>query len=191
MDNLVYQSYLATLTRTLLERGTLPERVPRVLENGVPERWVYVWDDEAEARAFVEKLRESFDGPPWHVRATEVPPSVGPLTPLQLEVGRLKTGWVFGLDPLACSALRRRYPHACRYGTVVIRPAPGEPIPWADLAHLADLVLPILTGLSTEELAPFGSYQVIDPVTGTILLPPALFHAPGAAPVTSGPSAGG
>ncbi len=190
MDGLVYQDYLAALTRALVERGTPPERVPRVLENGAPERWVYVWDDEAGARAFVEKLRESFDGPSWQVRATGEQPSVGPLAPLQLNVGPLATGWAFELDVLTRSALRRSYPHACRQGTVVVRLYPGERHQEGDLARLASQVLPILTGLGDEELAPFGSYQVIRPSTGAVLVPPVPLQARGPGPPVPGAAAG-
>jgi hypothetical protein len=182
MDDLDYQSYLAALTSTLLRRGTPPERVPRVLENGTPERWVYVWDDEAEARAFVEQLRERFDGPPWQVREAHEQPSVGPLAPLQLNVGPLATGWAFELDVMSRAALKRRYPHTCRQGTVVVRLYPGERPQEGDLARLASQVLPILTGLGEEELAPFGSYQVIRRSTGALLVPPVPLQAREAGP---------
>ena len=47
-----YREYVDLLSRLLLKRGVSLDRVPLAPQNGAGDRRLYVWDSEAEARAF-------------------------------------------------------------------------------------------------------------------------------------------
>ena len=173
-----YRDYLLHQSRVLLKRGVPLDRVPRTGDNGHAERWLYVWDREDEARAFAEELKERTEDPGWAVCPAEGPVSVGPLRPLVIEVGREVSSWTFGLNSLTRAALRARFPGSCQNNDVSIGIPflPEKKVDWpatvagvrGTIAH----VLPLLTGLRAEQLQPFGSYELVDPVTLQVIVPP-------------------
>jgi hypothetical protein len=178
----VYQDYFTLLSRLLLKHGLQLDRVPRTSDNGHADRWLYVWDREEDAREFAEQVKAQTEDPHWRVSLVEQPPSLGPLRPIQVEVGRAVSSWTFGLDPLTRRALQLRFPGSCENDDVSIGVpfgAKGTP-KWqrttAAVRTLVEQVLPILTGLSVEQLRTFGGFQLVDPVTREIIVPPSGFQ---------------
>src|SRR5262249_2989848 len=136
-------------------------------------RWLYVWDSEQEASAFAEELKKQTRDRQWFVRPVNGKPSLGPLRPLEINVGHQGDGWTFGLEPLTRKAIEARFPGSCRRPSVFIG-SPSLDAPLAeqpDLRELAERVLFILTGLKAEALRTFGHFWVVDPVDGRVLLP--------------------
>src|SRR6476646_7355493 len=83
-----YQAYVRLLSRQLLQRGVSLDILPRVREEGTDKAWLYVWDTRAEASDFAEELKKQTKDPDWLVKAVKASPSLGPLRPLEINVGR-------------------------------------------------------------------------------------------------------
>jgi hypothetical protein len=167
-----YRHYLLLVSRWLLNRGVGYDRVPRIPENGRADRWLYVYGDEAEARSLAEELRRDTDDPGWEVRPVEGAPSEGPLTPITVEVSQGSTGVGFGLPPLIKKALRQRFSGCCPHENVwVTTDIPAEGLSTEDLREMTMKVLPVLAGLTLEQLGVLGGFEVIDPGADDILVP--------------------
>jgi hypothetical protein len=104
--------------------------------------------------------------------------SEGPLQPLEIEVGRGLESVTLGLEPLTELALQARFPGSCQTASVTVRTSfdwrgkVGWQASRAGLAKLAEQALPILTGLSLQDLRIFGTYQVADGQSEEVLVPP-------------------
>jgi hypothetical protein len=179
-DDRVYWDYHRNLARLLLGRGISLDRLPRVRENGPDSRWLYVWPTEAEARHFVNELKEKTEDPDWEIRAVEAPDSAGPIRPLEISFGLQRDGWVFGLAPWTRSAIQLKFPGSCptRQVFVATQPPSDSKTSLEELCCLAELALPMLTRLRTAELHAFESYQIINPVAEEVVVPPMLLQAP-------------
>jgi hypothetical protein len=172
MSEREYRHYLVMVGRRVSPRGVTFDHVPRTMENGRDGRWLYVSEDEADARDLAAELRSTTEDEGWEVRAVEGEPSQGPLTPLTVEVSQGATGVGLGLPPLIKKALRKTYPACCRHESVwVTTDMPEEGLSASDLRELATKILPVLTGLSLEQLGVLGGFEVIDPVADEILVP--------------------
>jgi hypothetical protein len=156
-----------------LKRGLELDRVPRVRGNGADNPWLYVWDKKEEASAFADEVKKETGDSHWVVEAVRSEPSLGPLRPLEIDVGQQPDGWVFELEPLTWRALQVKFPESCRRSTVLIGSQARDNFSASEdeLRGLGKQVLFILTGLSPEQLRPFGSFRLVDPVTGKELLP--------------------
>jgi hypothetical protein len=172
MSEREYRDYLLFIDRRLSGRDLYFDDVPRTAENGQEGRWLFVSEDEADARELAEELRISAEDEGWEVRAVEGAPSHGPLTPLIVQVSRRITGAGFGIDPLIKKALRRHFPGCARHKNVWLNTDfPRETLAVDDLRQLAFQFLPALTGLNLPQLAMFKGIEVIDPVTSEVLVP--------------------
>jgi hypothetical protein len=188
MGDREYARYLPVVSRVLLKQGVSLDNVPRVAEDGSADRWQYVWEREPEAEEFVKELRRVTRDRGWYVRPAEAAPSWGPLRPIDLHVARRADGWVFQVPSQIQQALQTRFPESCRYFLVSIR-SDRPPDLEADQQELRELVRPVLfllTGLSADQLAAFGSYRVIDPVEEKVLIPPTPFQGGGGTPAAGG-----
>src|SRR4051812_332626 len=87
--------------RLLLQRGQDLANLRRIPEPGSDRRWVPAWDEEQEARAFAEELRERTRDEAWLVVPSEAQPGVGPLGPVEISAGRHGDAWTFALHPLS------------------------------------------------------------------------------------------
>jgi hypothetical protein len=171
-------NYLVLVSRMLYKRGVPFDHVPRTPDIRPSDHWLYVWDSEDEARAFAEQIRETTEDPTWEVRPVPGPPSMGPLRPIDIRVGREVDAWTFGLDSLVTRAIQLRFPGPCQNEGVSIH-IPHVPERKADwpksqdgVRSAVEHVLPLLTGLRLEHLSTFGSYRVLDPVTLKVIVPP-------------------
>jgi hypothetical protein len=167
--------------------------LPRVPDPLGSNRWLCAWESEPEAELFAQQLREHSNDPAWRVVAVEEPVTHGPLGPLDLELGRQSTGLTFGLHPISRRMIRKRFPDSCRLEDVFLSTDPQYPFRpvGAELAGIAAQVLPLLTGLTEEQLALFGGFRLIDPVTACEILPaPVLQPSALPPPVAAGPSGG-
>jgi hypothetical protein len=183
-----YADYARAISRTLLKGGVSLDHVPRVPFDEAADRWLYVWQDEPEARDFVEGLRRQTRDKNWTVRRIDSPPSFGPLHPIEVRVGFRRDGWAFDLAPLARWAIQQRYPDSCKPDNVFIpkeleahlSPAPG------DFRALAQKALLILTDLDVQRLRPFGRFRVVEPQEDRVILPPTSIQGDGRAPGEGG-----
>jgi hypothetical protein len=180
MQGRPYRDYLLLLSRLLVKRGVPLERVPLTGgANGLPP--LYVWDSEADAAAFAAQLREFSEDPAWKVVALTGQTRLGSLRPLEIEAGKQVLAWNFALGIFTRLSLQKRYPGSCQRSGVSVRwdYPPGAPASAAELQALTPLVLPLLTGLGIEDLLPFGSYVVVDPVANRVLVGPIPFQRAG------------
>jgi hypothetical protein len=169
-----FRRYLLALSRVLLKKGADFANVPRAPENGTPDRWLYVWPTEAEAREFAELLNREGEYQAWGVREVNGAESRGPIRPLEVEFGWQGDGRIFALAPWARVALQARFPGSCRNQDVFIGSdgPPPDPDTDGELPGLTRQILPLLTGLHPDQLREFGKYQLTDPVTEKVIVPP-------------------
>jgi hypothetical protein len=176
-SDLAWRDYDHLLARLLLKQGAHLDRVPRTPENGAAGRWLYVWDSEADARAFAEELRAQTEDSSWQIQTVDASPDLGPLNPIEVNLGRFPNAWVFELHPLTRKALQVRYPGSCPNWAVTIRYPyePGRTVVWqttpTGVIEVITQVLPLLTGLNLDQLGAFGHFHLVDPVTGEIIVP--------------------
>jgi hypothetical protein len=166
-----YQTYVRLLSRKLLKSGVALENLPRVRDDGTADSWLYVWDDEADASAFANELKKQTGDRKWFVRPVRARPSLGPLRPLEISVGRQRDGWTFALEPFTRRTIQTKFPESCRRRSVFIGFENDKDGMKGDLEQLARQVLSILTGLGPEQLMTLGMVRAVDPVDGKKLVP--------------------
>jgi hypothetical protein len=154
-----------TYARLLRQQGKDLGNLPRVPDPENPERrWVYVWGIEEEARRFADELKEQSGVAGWRVEETATPPSNGPFGPILIQLARRSDGLVLTLHPLSLAMIREAYPEANPSATNTFINTQT----WNDflktqgnLSDLLEEIVPILTGLSLNQLNDVG-YAAID-----------------------------
>jgi hypothetical protein len=154
-----------TYARLLRQQGKDLGNLPRVPDPENPgRRWVYVWGVEAEARQFVDELKEQTGITGWRVEETAATPSSGPFGPVLIQLARRSDGLVLTLHPLSLAMIREAYPNTKPSATNTFINTQT----WTDFlktqGSLGDLlkeIVPILTGLGLNQLNDLG-YAVID-----------------------------
>lgn len=171
MPEMEYEPYL----RLLNLQGKDFSNLPRVPDPAGSNRWLCAWETEPEAELFAQQLREHSGDQTWEVVAADCAVSQGPLGPLDLELGRQSNGLTFGLHPLSRRMIRKRFPDSCRLENVFLEADTRYPFhpAGAELGGIAAQVLPLLTGLTPDQLAGFGGFRLIDPVKRRAILPAA------------------
>ena len=160
--------------RLLRQKGVDLAKLSRVPEPGTGRRWLYIWNVEAEARAFADELKKRTRDNAWEVVQVDGPPSEGPLGPVEIQVGRQSDGWTFILHPFSRQMLLEVFPNSRRVASVFIATDTRQDFPATngDLADLAEHVAIILTGVSIDQLREkFGGYRVYDPAAKKELVP--------------------
>ncbi|HYT93355.1 MAG TPA: hypothetical protein VEL76_31855, partial [Gemmataceae bacterium] len=109
----------------------------------------------------------------WCVQAVKGKPSVGPIRPLEIRVSRWSEHWIFGFGSFVEKMLRMRFPDCSPFRRVTLGFDRGdEPVlPPGKLQQLTEQILPILTGLSLEQLRSFGHFRVVEAPEETELVP--------------------
>lgn len=173
-----FQEYYRLLSRLLLKQGIDLADVPRVEDPRTRKRWLFVWPTEQEALDFAARLNEQTKSADWEVREVDAPPSLGPLRPLEIEVGRHRHGWTFALAPWTRKAIQTRFPGSCQSNSVSIAADTRADFVTTQggLDHVAKQMLLVLTGLTAEQLQDYESYVLRDPVSGEVLLAPTLIQ---------------
>ena len=125
-----------------------------------------------ERTRFAEELKTETGDSGWFVQPVRAEPSLGPLRPLDINVGRQQDGWTFALEPLTRKAIQIKFPGSCPHNSVFIGSQTRDDFQSTrGLQDLAEQVLLILTGLNREQLQAFKSFRVVDPVDDKELLP--------------------
>jgi hypothetical protein len=169
-----YDAYLRILNRW----GVDMTDMPRVLEEGRPNRWLYVFREREDAERFAKEVRAESRNKSWCVREFHTRHlSRGPLGPVVVEVG-FQGGCSFGLDWLSHDLIRKRFPHAQMVPGVYIEREGKADFEADHLESIWKHVTLLLTGLTEEELAELGGYRVYDPVNGVVLREPEFPAAP-------------
>jgi hypothetical protein len=184
-----HRDYLLVVSRRLLDRGVGLDRVPRLPADGHAVRWLYVAADEAEARSLAEELKRYTEEDIWEVQQVEGAPVEGPLQPLVVEATWTATGIGFTLAPISADALQRSFSGAELLRGVWLKTPPREHSPTRDeLRRLATHLMPVLTNLDVEQLAVFGGFEVIDPVSEDVLVLFTPFRASNGEGTLAGPA---
>jgi hypothetical protein len=171
-----FREYERLLSRDLLKRGVDLTHVPRVHEPETGNKWLFVWPDEEQAGDFADRLNKQTKTSTWKVKrlSEETPTSLGPLRPIEIQVGWQRNGYTFALAPWAYMAIRALFPESCQTRTVFVaseRRVVGPP----NVDHLREMATPtllLLTGLDAKQLQSFDEFVVRDPVDGRLLMPP-------------------
>lgn len=166
-----YEAY----ARLLRQQGVDLGRLPRAPEPGTGRRWLYVWDTQPPAIAFAEELRARTGSHAWEVIPVSAPPSEGPMGPLIIQVGRRSNGLVFGLHPLSRTMIESAFPQANgAASTVSITFETLEEFTavHGSIEHLAQEVVPTLTGLDSPTLAILGYALIEDDTDRTLVFVP-------------------
>ena len=160
--------------RLLRQQGVDLAKLNRVPDPGDSRRWLHAWHEEADAQEFADELKKRTRDNAWGVVQVDVPPSEGPLGPVEIQVGRRSNGWTFVLHPFSRQMLQEVFPDSCRVPSVFIGTDTGQDFqpPMGDLSDLAEQVATILTGVSIGQVRDkFGGYRVYDAATNKELVP--------------------
>ena len=161
--------------RLLRQEGVDLAKLQRIPEPSTGRRWLPVWQNEADARAFAEELKRRTKDAAWEVVPITTEPSEGPLGPVEITVGQQSDGWTFALHPLSRQMIQKVFPGCCRTDSVFIRTEMRHDFQTTqgELADLADQVAIILTGLTLDKIKEtFGGYRVYDPAAKKELVAP-------------------
>ena len=158
------------------EQGADLGRASRVPEPGTKRRWLYLWDSEAKARTFADKLKKRTADTAWKVIAMDASPSEGPMGPILIQLADRGNELIFCLETLSQAMIRSAFPDAFGVTFISIDAEKWEEFrkTCGSLADLVQRIAPCLTGLSGEQLEALG-YAVIDDETleTLVLVPPA------------------
>lgn len=165
-----YEAYVRLLNRWSVDVTNMP----RVLEKGTPNRWLYAWKDREDADRFAKELRTQTKNTRWRIQefTTEFLPP-GPLGPVEIHRSCQRDGCTYELHPNSQALVRKKFPEARTVGSVFIGHDTQASFARARQEAIWDHVAMILTGLTEDNLNQLGGYRVYDPVTGDVLLEPA------------------
>ncbi len=175
--------------RLLRQNGVDLGKAPRVPDPATERRWLYVWQDEAEAKAFARELTKRTGKPAWKVVEVNDQPSEGPLGPLHIQLARRGDGLHFGVHPLSLALIQSAFP-----GTLGVTDIFIDTETWyaflktkGDLKDFVGKIAPVLTGLTVEQLESLGFVVIDDHTEDTVAFAPpsvaALMHDAPAQPV--------
>src|SRR5262249_45606657 len=150
IDHRDYEVYVRLLT----QEGIDVTDMPRVLERGRPNRWLYAWTIRADAEDFARELRKATRKKSWRVhefRADHLPRRR--LGPIQVTVGIQGDGCAYELHPQSENLVRRKVPHAHLIPSVFIGRDRCDNSESDRTEFVWDHVVLLLTGLTKDELA--------------------------------------
>jgi hypothetical protein len=157
----------------LEEIGIDLTNVPRVLEPGTTNRWLYVWKSKPEAERFARELGVRLRDPSWSVHGFELPrEEFGPLAPLTILSIPVNNGTVFRLEGNSQARIMQHYPNARLLGEVVQRGGvvqPGGVVFPHDVREdfegqhgpVWDQVIILLTGVPEEAIDRLGGIRIV------------------------------
>jgi hypothetical protein len=158
-------------TRLLGRQGVDLGKLPRTPEPGTGRRWLYAWDSLEKAQAFAEELKKRTHDNAWGVDEVAAPPSVGPMGPIIVQVGRRSNGLVFDLHPSGRTIIRSAFPDAKGMAaTISINFERSQNFLTTDgsVEKLARELLPTLAGLKLQELEKLGYVLIEDDTHRTL-----------------------
>lgn len=147
--------------------------VPRTLEPGTRNRWLYVWKSRPQAERFARELRERLRDRSWQVHEFELPEEQlsnerrGPLVPLTILSIPTSEGTEFRLESSSLERLFAHFPNARVVGKVT-SPTPVHNDFEAQHGPLWEHVIGPLTGVPEEALERLGGVRIVA-TDGTVL----------------------
>jgi hypothetical protein len=157
--------------RLLAERGIDISNAPRTEEPGTQNRWLYVWDDRADAERFRDDLIKRTRQKDWYVRgfdADAVPR--GPLEPLTIYFGREGDGFTYKLHPNSKELIRKKFPGVKPIDSIFVGTDTQQDVRIQFGQSWWDQLSIMLTGISLDKIMNVGGYQVYDPVSREMLV---------------------
>lgn len=168
-QNEIFHVYL----RLLRQRDIDWTNAERAADPGTENRWLHVWHEESDAQSFCDAIRKDTNDNEWHVRELDdaTPISQSPLQPLIIRMRRHSLGAVFVLDPTSKGGLDRRFPGVNRVSNVEIhlRKRMEEMELEEAFGTLWDQIVTMLCGLSPEQLAELGGYEMFAVQTHSVV----------------------
>lgn len=164
-DGLTKDAEFEDYVRLLRQKGVDLGKLPRVVEPKTGKRWLYVWQVEAQARAFATELSKR-TGNSWVVVKVDAPPSEGPMGPIIIQVSRRSDGLVFGLHSLSRTIIQSAFPESKSRGAKVTVSINFDTYAqflesYGSINNLANEIVPTLTGLDKSQLERIG-YALIE-----------------------------
>jgi hypothetical protein len=162
-----FEAYARLLRLRGVDLGTLP----RAPDPGTGRRWLYVWNEKADAEAFADELNQR-TGETWTVLEIAAPLSEGPMGPIIVQVGRRSTGLVFQLHPLSRAMIQSAYPGTKPMVTTIsinFETLDDFTTTHGSLEELAAEVVPTLTGLKPADLGRLGYALIEDDADRTLV----------------------
>lgn len=147
--------------------------VPRTLEPGTTNRWLYVWKNKPQAERFARELGERLRDRSWQVHEFDVPEEQlsderrGPLVPLTILSIPTSEGTEFRLESASLERLFAHFPNARVVGKVTSPTLVRDDFE-AQHGPLWDHVIAPLTGVSDEAVERLGGVRILS-TDGTVL----------------------
>jgi hypothetical protein len=141
--------------------------VPRTLEPGTTNRWLYVWQSKSLAERFARELGARLRDASWFVQELDLPadkpPSErGPIAPLTIFSIPTSEGTEFRLEPTSQERILMHFPNARPAGTVTF-PAKVRTDYERQHGSVWDQVIIVLTGISGEAVTRLGGIRIVTP----------------------------
>jgi hypothetical protein len=158
-----FQAYTALLE----EIGIDLAEVPRTLEPGTTNRWLYVWKSKPQAERFARELGIRLRDSSWSVHEFELPhEELGPLAPLTILSIPVNDGTVFRLEANSQARIMQHYPNARLLGEYVQTAGaafPDDVREDFERQHgpVWDQVIIVLTGIPEEAVAHLGGIRIV------------------------------
>ena len=140
--------------------------VPRTLEPGTSNRWLYVWKNKPQAERFARELGDRLRQRDWSVHEFDVPDALppdearGPLAPLTVLAIPTSEGTEFRLEAASQERIRLHFPNARLAGKMLF-PSQVRADYEREKGPIWDQVILILAGVSAEALAGLGGVRVV------------------------------
>ncbi len=160
-----YEAYV----RLLEKDGVNVAETQRVADPATGNRWLHAWEKKDEAELFAAQLKAETENPDWQVYDLPgVAPSVGPLGPVVILVGRQSDGFSYSLSYSSQKLIRKKFPTARIAPNLFISASTQSDF---ETVHgpICDQVAIILAGLSANQIEQLGGYQVYEPSTHRVL----------------------
>jgi hypothetical protein len=154
-----FQAYIDLLE----EIGIDIANVPRVLEPGTTNRWLYVWRSRPQAERFARELGGRLRDPSWEVHEFDIPDEErGPLAPLIIWAIPTAEGTAFRLDPKSQARVMHHFPNARLAGEMLF-PSQVRRDHQRQHGPAWDQVIVILTGIPDESIDCLGGVRILSP----------------------------
>jgi hypothetical protein len=138
--------------------------VPRTLEPGTTNRWLYIWRSKPQAERFARELGARLRDRSWYVHELDEPwdEQRGPLAPLMVLSIPTSEGTEFRLEPASQERIMLHFPNARVVGQVAF---PTQVRKDYERQHgpVWDQVIILLTGIPEEAVARLGGVRIVTP----------------------------
>jgi hypothetical protein len=157
--------------RLLTEQGVDISNIPRTEELGTQNRWLYVWNDKADAERFRDEIVKRTRQRDWYVREFDIDAVThGPLEPLTIYFGREGDGFTYKLHPNSMQLIKKKFTGVNTVDSIFVGIDTRQDLSTQFETSWWDQLVAILTGVSIEKIIDVGGYQVYDPISKKVVV---------------------